>query len=151
VDSSDIEVLIRVLAHGEGLGLPAYASDGAAGCDLKAAIASELVVAPGERSILPTGIELAIPKGYEGQVRMRSGLAAGTGLYLPNAPGTIDSDYRGEVRVIVANGGREPIRIARGDRIAQLVIAPVARARFLAVEELPATDRGGGGFGSTGV
>jgi dUTP diphosphatase len=146
----EVDVLVRVLSHGEGLGLPAYASGGAAGCDLKAAVAAELVVAPGERTLLPTGIELAIPAGYEGQVRMRSGLAASSGLYLPNAPGTIDSDYRGEIKVLVANGGREAARIRRGDRIAQLVICPVARARFVAVEQLPSTERGGGGFGSTG-
>ena len=146
----DVVVLLHVLPHGEGLELPSYATPGAAGCDLRAAIAETLSVLPGGRTLLPTGLAVAIPEGYEGQVRMRSGLAVRHGLALLNAPGTIDSDYRGEIRVILANLGAEPVTIARGERIAQLVIAPVARARFREVAELPATSRDAGGFGSTG-
>lgn len=145
-----ITVSVTVLPHGEGLELPAYATAGAAGCDLRAAVEAPLTVAPGERALVPTGIAIAVPEGYEGQVRMRSGLALRNGLILPNAPGTIDSDYRGEIRIIVANIGREPATLSRGDRIAQLVIAPVARAELTRVDALPETGRGGGGFGSTG-
>lgn len=146
----EISVPIRVLPHGEGLDLPAYATEGSAGCDLRAAVSTALVIAPGGRTRVPTGLAVAIPEGFEGQVRMRSGLALKMGLILPNAPGTIDSDYRGELCVLVANIGAEPVEISRGDRIAQLVIAPVARARLERVEELPATKRHTGGFGSTG-
>jgi dUTP pyrophosphatase len=147
---TDITVPITVLPHGEGLELPAYASAGASGCDLRAAVERDLVIAPGERALVPTGVAVAIPEGYEGQVRMRSGLAARHGLAALNAPGTIDSDYRGEIRVILANLGSEPVTLVRGDRIAQLVFAPVARARLEKVKELPPSDRGAGGFGSTG-
>src|SRR5437867_10054117 len=129
---------------------PAYATAGSAGCDLHAAIEASLLILPGGRVRVPTGVAVAIPSGYEGQVRMRSGLAHDRGLALLNAPGTVDSDYRGEIRMIVANLGAEPVTIHRGDRIAQLVFAPVARARFEPVSELPGTPRGGGGFGSTG-
>lgn len=146
----DITVAITVLPHGEGLELPAYASPGAAGCDLRAAILAELTITVGGRALVPTGVAVAIPEGYEGQVRMRSGLAHDKGLALLNAPGTIDSDYRGEIRVIVANLGAEPVTIERGDRIAQLVFVPVARARFEKVPELPPSRRSSGGFGSTG-
>ena len=146
----EVPVPILVLAHGEGLKLPAYATAGSAGCDLRAAIEAELTITPGGRTLVPTGIAVAIPEGYEGQVRIRSGLAHDAGLAILNAPGTIDSDYRGEIRVIVANLGPEPVTLHRGDRIAQLVIAPVARARFAPVEELPGSQRGAGGFGSTG-
>lgn len=141
---------ITVLPHGEGLPLPAYATDGAAGCDLRAAIQAELTITPGGRTLVPTGIAVAIPEGYEGQLRMRSGLAHDAGLALLNAPGTVDSDYRGEIRVIVANLGTEPVTLHRGDRIAQLVMAPVARARFDEVGRLPDSVRNTGGFGSTG-
>jgi dUTP pyrophosphatase len=147
---TEVTVLLTVLPHGEGLGLPSYATPGAAGCDLRAAVEAPLTLAPGGRALVPTGIAIAVPEGYEGQVRMRSGLALKKGLILPNAPGTVDSDYRGEVRVIVANVGGEPVTIGRGDRIAQLVIAPVARAHFERADALPETGRGGGGFGSTG-
>ena len=141
---------VRILPHAEGLELPSYASAGAAGCDLRAAIAETLTLLPGGRTLLPTGIAVAIPPGHEGQVRMRSGLAIRHGLCLLNAPGTIDSDYRGEIQIILANLGSEPVTIARGQRIAQLVIAPVARARWEPVDELPASSRDAGGFGSTG-
>jgi dUTP pyrophosphatase len=146
----EIVVPVTVLPHGRGLELPAYATAGAAGCDLRAAVSEPLTLEPGARALVPTGIALAIPAGFEGQVRMRSGLALRHGLALLNAPGTIDSDYRGEVRVILANLGSEPVALARGERIAQLVLAPVARAKLATTEELPPTSREGGGFGSTG-
>lgn len=145
-----IVVPMTVLPHGEGLALPAYATEGSAGCDLRAAIETDLTITPGGRALVPTGVALAIPAGYEGQVRMRSGLAHDRGLALLNAPGTVDSDYRGELRVIVANLGSEPVTIRRGDRIAQIVFAPVARAEFERVAELPRSERDTGGFGSTG-
>jgi dUTP pyrophosphatase len=145
-----IAVPVKVFAHGEGLETPAYATEGSAGCDLRAAIETDLTITAGGRALVPTGISVAIPPGYEGQVRMRSGLAYDRGLALLNAPGTVDSDYRGEIRVIVANLGAEPVTIHRGDRIAQLVFAPVARARFEQVSELPPSSRNTGGFGSTG-
>jgi dUTP diphosphatase len=139
-----------VLPHGEGLELPAYATAGSAGCDLRAAVGEPLVLEPGKRALVPTGIAVAIPEGHEGQVRMRSGLAIRHGLTLLNGPGTIDADYRGEIRVILANLGSEPVTLARGDRIAQLVIAPVVRARLERADRLPETQRHDGGFGSTG-
>jgi dUTP diphosphatase len=147
---SDVVVRVQQLPHGEGLELPSYATPGSAGCDLRAAIAETLTLLPGGRTLVPTGVAVAIPIGYEGQVRMRSGLAIRHGLCLLNGPGTIDSDYRGEIQIILANLGAEPVTIARGERIAQLVIAPVTRARWEAVDELPATPRDSGGFGSTG-
>jgi dUTP pyrophosphatase len=146
----NVRIPLTVLPHGEGLELPAYATPGAAGCDLRAAVSETLTLLPGGRSLVPTGIAVAIPEGYEGQVRMRSGLAIRHGLTLLNGPGTIDSDYRGEVRVVLANLGTEPVTIGRGERIAQLVIAPVARANLEKVDRLPETTRNSGGFGSTG-
>jgi dUTP diphosphatase len=143
-------VPLKFLAHGEGLETPAYATAGSAGCDLRAAIEAPLLILPGGRALVPTGLAVAIPEGYEGQVRIRSGLAHDKGLLVVNAPGTIDSDYRGEIRVIVANLGSEAVTLERGERIAQLVFAPVARARFEKVSELPSSQRGEGGFGSTG-
>ncbi len=140
--------VLRVGGRGEPLELPRHQTAGAAGMDLRADEPVEL--APGERALVPTGIAVAIPPGYEGQVRPRSGLALRHGLGMVNAPGTIDSDYRGEVGVILVNWGRETVRLARGERIAQLVVAPVTRAALFEVTELPGTDRGGGGFGSTG-
>jgi dUTP pyrophosphatase len=145
-----IVVPISVLPHGEGLELPAYATEGSAGSDLRAAIEADLTITPGGRALVPTGVAVAIPAGYEGQVRMRSGLAHDKGLALLNAPGTVDSDYRGELRIIVANLGTEPVTIHRGDRIAQLVFAPVVQARFERVAELQPSTRNTGGFGSTG-
>ena len=140
-------------ARDADLPLPAAATAGSAGLDLRAALEGELVLAPGERALVPTGFALAIPPGYEGQVRPRSGLALRHGVTLPNAPGTIDSDYRGEVSVILQNGGREPFVLRRGERIAQLVIAPVVSAALQEVDsadDLGSTGRGGGGFGHTG-
>ena len=150
-----IEVrILRVRGARDGdLPLPARATAGSAGLDLCAAVERDLVLAPGERSLVPTGFALAIPAGYEGQVRPRSGLALRHGVFLPNAPGTIDSDYRGEVSVILQNGGREPFTIRRGERIAQLVIAAVIApvlAEVTSVEALGSTERGGAGFGHTG-
>ncbi len=145
-----IRVPLTVLPHGEGLPLPTYSTAGSAGCDLRAAIHTPLKILPGGRALVPTGIAVAIPEGFEGQVRMRSGLASEKGLALLNAPGTIDSDYRGEIRLILANFGSEEVTLERGDRIAQLVFAPVARAALEKVAELPPSARDSGGFGSTG-
>jgi dUTP pyrophosphatase len=143
-------VRLERLPHAEGLELPEYATAGAAGVDLRAAVAGEVWLAPGARRVIPTGLRLAIPPGWEGQVRARSGLALRHGLALPNAPGTIDSDYRGELGVLLVNLGDRPVRIVRGERIAQLVLATVGRAAFEPVERVDGTARGDGGFGSTG-
>jgi dUTP pyrophosphatase len=140
--------VLRVGGRGEPLELPRHQTAGSAGLDLRADEPVEL--APGERKLVPTGIAVAIPPGFEGQVRPRSGLALRHGVGMVNAPGTVDSDYRGEVGVILVNWGTETVRIARGERIAQLVVAPVTRAVLREVTELPQSDRGGGGFGSTG-
>lgn len=145
-----VTVRVRVLAHGEGLELPAYASAGAAGADLRAAVAEPLVIAPRARAAVPTGLVLEIPAGWEGQVRPRSGLAISSGLTVVNAPGTIDSDYRGELKVLLVNLGADQVTIRRGDRVAQLVMAPVVRAAFATADTLEPTGRGDGGFGSTG-
>jgi dUTP pyrophosphatase len=147
---SPLRVRIERLANGEGLPLPSRATAFAAGCDLAAAIEDELVLAPGQRELVPTGFKIALPEGYEAQVRPRSGLALRHGVTLPNAPGTIDADYRGEVRVILQNGGDEDFVIKRGDRIAQLVVAPVVAVAWDEVAELGDTQRGEGGFGHTG-
>jgi len=146
---SDVTVQILTLPHGRGLNPPSYATAGAAGADIVAA--EDTTIASGAVHPVATGIALAIPPGYEGQIRPRSGLALKHGVTVLNAPGTIDADYRGEVKVILINHGAEPFRISRGDRIAQLVVAPVAPAQFERVEALPDTARGVGGFGSTGV
>ena len=143
-------IRIQRLPHSEGLELPRYASAGAAGADLRAAVDSEMVIAPGERTAVPTGLILEIPLGWEGQVRPRSGLAIRCGLTVVNAPGTIDSDYRGELKVLLVNLGAEEVTIDRGDRIAQLLVTPALQAGFVEVEALDTTDRGAGGFGSTG-
>ncbi|PSJ38041.1 dUTP diphosphatase [Allosphingosinicella deserti] len=143
-----IEIEVKRLPNGEGLPLPGYASAGAAGLDVVAA--ESLTLAPGARHAVATGYAVAIPAGYEIQVRPRSGLALKHGITCLNTPGTIDSDYRGEVKVILANLGDSPFEIVRGERIAQLVPAPVLRAAFIEVRELGETDRGAGGFGSTG-
>jgi dUTP pyrophosphatase len=148
-----VRVRVAALAHGEGLPLPAYQSDEAAGLDLVAAIGSDetVVIKPRKRALIPTGLSLELPKGFEGQVRPRSGLALKHGVTVLNSPGTIDSDYRGEVRIILINLGEAPFSIRRGDRIAQLVIAPVIQAKLVRAEILAATRRGEGGFGSTRV
>lgn len=145
---NEVPVPVKRLPHFAGLELPAYATDGAAGMDVLAA--EDVVLAPGERHAVATGLAVAIPPGYEIQVRPRSGLALKYGISVPNTPGTIDSDYRGEVKVILINHGSEPFDVRRGDRIAQLVLAPVTRATWLKVDELNETVRGEGGFGSTG-
>src|SRR6266496_5943542 len=142
---AEVRVLLKVLPHGEGVEPPAYATAGSAGCDLRAAIEASLLILPGGRVRVPTGLAVAIPEGYEGQVRMRSGLAHDKGLALLNAPGTIDSDYRGEIQIIVANLGSESVTLERGERIAQLIFAPVVRATFERVSELPESYRGKGG------
>ena len=146
-----IEVRVRRLPHAAGLPLPGYATAGAAGADVSAAVNEPEVIEPGERRAVPTGLVLEIPPGFEAQVRPRSGLAFASGLTVVNAPGTIDSDFRGEVKVLLVNLGTEPATVARGDRIAQLVIAPVTSARFAEAEELNPSVRGSGGFGSTGL
>ena len=143
-----IEIRLKRLDNGDGLRLPAYGSDHAAGLDVVAA--ESLTLEPGARHAVATGFAIAIPHGYEMQVRPRSGLALKNGISVLNTPGTVDSDYRGEVKVILANLGTEPFEIVRGERIAQLVPAPVLRARFEEVEDLDETARGAGGFGSTG-
>jgi dUTP pyrophosphatase len=148
-DMPPITMSLLRLPHGLGLPLPAYATNGAAGMDVVAA--EDLILAPGARHAVATGFAMAIPKGYEVQVRPRSGLALKHGITCLNTPGTIDSDYRGEVKVILANLGQEPFEIKRGDRIAQLVPAPVQRATLTEVDSLDETTRGAGGFGSTGV
>lgn len=139
------------LPHAEGLPLPAYATEGAAGMDLLAAVMSPVVIPPGGRMLVPTGLRVAIPPGFELQVRPRSGLALRNGIVLPNSPGTIDEDYRGELGVILLNAGDAPFTVERGMRIAQAVIAPVIRAAWREVAGLPETARGAGGFGSTGT
>jgi len=149
-DRSRIKVAVERLSHGRDLPLPAYATSGSAGADLRAAVESELWIPVGERRLVPTGFRIAIPPGYEGQIRPRSGLALRHGVSLPNTPGTIDSDYRGEVQVALINHSSRPFLVRRGDRIAQLVIAPVAKARLVEGSGLDATKRGSGGFGSTG-
>jgi dUTP diphosphatase len=143
-------VQIMRLPHGAGLALPAYMTLQAAGLDLPAALTEPLSVAPGQIVLVPTGLALAIPPGYEGQVRPRSGLAIKQGLTVVNAPGTIDADYRGEVQVGLVNLGPAAVTIARGDRVAQLIIAPVVQAELVEVDELPPSSRGAGGFGHTG-
>lgn len=143
--------MIERIPEARDLSLPAYATEGSAGMDLMAAVDADVILAPGARTLVPTGIRIAVPPGFEAQIRPRSGLAIKHGLSLVNTPGTIDSDYRGPVQVIVINHGTEPIRIARGDRIAQMVICPVVRARLVEKESLPETARGDGGFGHTGI
>jgi len=146
-----LSVRIKRLPEGEGLPLPSYMSLHAAGADLCAAVRQDTVLEPGSRAMIPTGFAIALPDGYEAQVRPRSGLALKNGVTCLNSPGTIDADYRGPVNVILANLGSEPFTVLRGDRIAQLVVAPVTRAMFDLVEELDETQRAANGFGSTGV
>ena len=151
-EHSGIKLDIRQLPHAAGLPLPAYQSAHAAGLDLLAAVPENapLVLAPGQHAMVPTGLAIALPEGFEAQVRPRSGLAARHGVTVLNSPGTVDADYRGEIQVILINHGSEPFTIRRGERIAQMVIAPVVQAQLHQVSSLPDTSRGSGGFGSTG-
>ncbi len=146
-----VQITVERLPHGRDLPLPSYATQGAAGMDLLAAVTEPVVVPPGGRAVIPTGLKIALPAGYEAQVRARSGLALKSGIIIPNGPGTIDEDYRGEVGVIVANISDVPFTVERGARIAQMVIAPVTRAVWHEADTLSETARGTGGFGSTGV
>ena len=150
--SSAIKVDVQQLPHAEGLALPAYQSSHAAGLDLLAAVPEQkpVVLAPGRHAMIPTGLVIALPDGFEAQVRPRSGLAAKHGITVLNSPGTLDADYRGEINVLLVNLGSEPFTIHRGERIAQMVIAPVTRAELVRAVSLSSTERGSGGFGSTG-
>ncbi|WP_182084281.1 dUTP diphosphatase [Aureimonas sp. ME7] len=148
--SEPLRIGVRRLPHADGIALPQYQTTGAAGADLRAAIGEPIVLQPLARALVPTGLVFDIPDGFEVQVRPRSGLAARHGVTVLNTPGTVDSDYRGEVMAILVNLGSKPFTIARGERIAQIVVAPVTRARFEAVEDVSTSARGTGGFGSTG-
>ncbi|MBF0623769.1 MAG: dUTP diphosphatase [Magnetococcales bacterium] len=148
---SGLRIPVVLLPHGRGLPLPAHATAGSAGLDLPAAVSEPVVIPPGEWRLIPTGLTIQLPPGYEAQIRPRSGLALKHGVTVLNAPGTVDSDYRGEVGVILINLGREPFGVARGERIAQMVVAPVTRVLLVAEAGLNATDRGAGGFGHTGL
>ena len=147
----ELKVSVQRLPHGADLPLPAYATAQSAGLDLMAAIDGEITLAPGVRQLVPTGLSIALPAGYEAQVRPRSGLALKHGITVLNSPGTIDADYRGEVMVLLINHGAENFVLKRGDRIAQMVVAPVTRIAWVAVEALDETERGAGGYGSTGI
>jgi dUTP pyrophosphatase len=148
-----VDVRVKRLPHGKDLPLPTYQTASSAGLDLQAAIEPQttLVIEPGSRELVPTGLAIELPEGFEAQIRPRSGLALKKGVTLVNTPGTIDADYRGEIGVIVINHGAEPFEIVRGDRIAQMIVAPVVQARLVEVDDLSSSDRGAGGFGSTGV
>tara|TARA_R110002094_G_scaffold94671_2_gene95717 strand:- start:60 stop:524 length:465 start_codon:yes stop_codon:yes gene_type:complete len=148
---NDVTISITRLPHGADLPLPAYETADSAGMDIRAAVDAPVNIRPGGRALIPTGFKMALPRGYEAQIRPRSGLALKKGITLPNTPGTIDADYRGEVGIILMNMGEENFRIERGDRIAQMIIAPVLQARWQEVKTLDETTRGEGGFGSTGV
>ena len=146
-----VKVELKKLENFEGLELPAYETDLAAGVDMRAAIIETMVLAPGERTLVATGLAMALPPGYEAQIRPRSGLAYKHGISVVNTPGTIDADYRGEVKILLINHGQDPFEINRGDRIAQMIVAPVTQANFHVVDTLSDTARGAGGYGSTGV
>jgi len=148
---SFVSVAVTTLSHAENLSLPSYATEHAAGMDLCAAIAHDVTLQPGQRTLIPTGLSIALPEGYEAQIRPRSGLALKNGLTVLNSPGTIDADYRGEIQVILANLGTENFTIIRGMRIAQMVVARYSRVEWVQSETLSTTARGSGGFGSTGV
>ncbi|WP_103665765.1 dUTP diphosphatase [Gracilimonas amylolytica] len=145
------KVLIKKLEHGQDLPLPNYETIASAGMDIRAALEAPIILKPGERKLIPTGLQMALPEGFEAQIRPRSGLAIRNGITMLNSPGTIDADYRGEVKVIAINHSEEEFEINHGDRIAQMVIAPVTQFPVVEVDELDETDRGDGGFGSTGV
>lgn len=151
VQGSSISIQVLQLAHGVDLPLPEYETSGSAGMDLAAAIEGDMVITPGAREVIPTALGIVLPPGTEAQVRPRSGLAARHGVTVLNSPGTVDSDYRGEIKVILINHGEDAFRVTRGMRIAQLVIAPVAHAEWQAVAVLQVSDRGDSGFGSTGT
>jgi dUTP pyrophosphatase len=146
-----VKVNIQKLPHGEDLALPRYETELAAGMDLRAAVDEPITLAPGERKLIPVGIAIALPAGYEAQVRPRSGLALKHGITCLNSPGTVDADYRGEIRIILINLGQEPFTISRGERIAQMIIAPVTQGEWVEVNSLDETKRGADGFGSSGV
>jgi dUTP pyrophosphatase len=148
---SQTAVAITALPHAENLGLPVYATEHAAGMDLCAAVTNDITLAPGQRSLIPTGLSIALPEGFEAQIRPRSGLALKNGITVLNSPGTIDADYRGEIQVILANLGTEAFVVTRGMRIAQMVVAAYTRVVWEQTEQLSTTARGAGGFGSTGV
>jgi dUTP pyrophosphatase len=148
---SAVRVALQILPHGVGLPVPSYATPASAGVDLAAAVTADITLAPGERAAVPTGLAIALPEGYEAQIRPRSGLALRHGITVLNSPGTIDADYRGEIQIILANLGGESVTVTRGQRIAQLVVAPVVRVAWQEVAELPGSGRGTGGFGSTGI
>ncbi|OUR80517.1 deoxyuridine 5'-triphosphate nucleotidohydrolase [Alphaproteobacteria bacterium 46_93_T64] len=148
---SEVSIQITRLAHGKDIELPSYETVGSAGMDIRAAVSEPMSIKPGARALVPSGFKMALPQGYEAQIRPRSGLALKKGITLPNSPGTIDTDYRGEVGVILMNLGEEPFVIERGDRIAQMVIAPITVGVWVEADELTETVRGEGGFGSTGV
>lgn len=150
-ETADVSVFIQRLAHGADLSLPGYASAHAAGMDLMAALDAPVVLEPGAKALIPTGIAIALPPGYEAQIRPRSGLAAKNAVTVLNAPGTIDADYRGEIKVILVNHGKESFLIERGMRIAQMIVAPVTRISWAETNNLDETARGAGGFGSTGT
>jgi dUTP pyrophosphatase len=145
------KVAVQRLAHSDDLPLPAYATTQSAGLDLMAAVQGEVTLAPGARQLIPTGLAIALPAGFEAQVRPRSGLALKHGITVLNSPGTIDADYRGEVQVLLINHGEAPFVIKRGDRIAQMVVAPVTQIAWSVVDQLDQTERGSGGYGSTGI
>ncbi len=145
------EILLTTLPHASDLALPAYATDRSVGMDLAAAVQSDIVIEPGQTGLVPTGLMIAVPEGYEAQIRPRSGLALEYGITVPNSPGTVDPDYRGEIKVILLNLGSEPFRVGRGMRIAQMVIVPAVQASLRVVDELPPTERGEGGFGHSGT
>ena len=148
--SQNPTVHIQALPHGEGIDLPFYATTHAAGADLRAAIDDDIIIEPGKHVLIKTGFAMALPDNFEAQIRPRSGLALKHGITVLNSPGTIDADYRGEVGIILINHGEQPFRVERGDRIAQMIIAPFAQADFMAVDTLSETERGEGGFGSSG-
>lgn len=151
IQNDAVTVWFRKLEHGKDLDLPGYETGEAAGMDVRAAVTEPLVLNPGDRALVPAGFQMALPHGFEAQIRPRSGLAYKHGITMLNSPGTIDSDYRGEVKVLAINHGKEPFTIRHGDRIAQMVISPVIQAGVRETDTLPGTERGDGGFGSTGV
>jgi dUTP pyrophosphatase len=149
--TTTLQVALKILPHGSGLPLPSHATIDSAGVDLAAAVTDDLALAPGKRAAVPTGIAIALPRGYEAQIRPRSGLALRHGITVLNSPGTIDADYRGEISIVLINHGEETVIVTRGQRIAQLVVAPVMRVAWREVADLPDSHRGAGGYGSTGI